>query len=90
MSNFGEIQFLSKLAKPDAAIITNIGEAHLQELGSRAGIAKAKMEILDGLKDEGLFVFPGDESLIRDELKRKETPWVLATLAAHLRTIYIQ
>lgn len=79
MSNFGEIQFLSKLAKPDAAIITNIGEAHLQELGSRAGIAKAKMEILDGLKDEGLFVFPGDESLIRDELKRKETPWVLAT-----------
>lgn len=50
MSAKGEIDFLTKLAKPDIAIITNIGEAHLQDLGSREGIAKAKLEITNGLK----------------------------------------
>src|SRR5699024_8090717 len=46
MSGFGEISFLSKLAKPDFAVITNIGEAHMQDLGSRKGIAQAKFEII--------------------------------------------
>lgn len=49
MSNFGEIEWLTNLARPDYAIITNIGEAHLQDLGSREGIAKAKIEIVEGL-----------------------------------------
>ncbi|KLR74949.1 UDP-N-acetylmuramoyl-tripeptide--D-alanyl-D-alanine ligase, partial [Geobacillus sp. T6] len=48
MSGFGEIERLTMIARPDAAVITNIGEAHLQELGSREGIAKAKLEILAG------------------------------------------
>lgn len=68
MSNFGEIDFLTKLAKPDAALITNIGDAHLQDLGSREGIAKAKLEIINGLKEDGLFVYPGDEPLIKEQL----------------------
>src|SRR5690606_2885013 len=69
MSEFGEIDFLTRLAKPDAAIITNIGEAHLQELGSREGIARAKLEILNGLQPGGLFVYPGEEPLIRKVIK---------------------
>ena len=68
MSNFGEISLLSRLAKPDIAIITLIGDSHLEFLGSRLGIAKAKMEILEGLKPEGTFIYPGDEPLIADEL----------------------
>ncbi len=64
MSSFGEISFLSKLARPDIAIITNIGESHMEQLGSREGIAKAKMEIIDGLKDEGKLLIDGDEPLL--------------------------
>ena len=54
MSGFGEIEFLSTLAKPHYAIITNIGEAHMQDLGSREGIAKAKFEIIKGFDSEGV------------------------------------
>lgn len=68
MSNFGEIDLLTKLAKPDVALITNVGDAHLQDLGSREGIAKAKLEIVNGLKDNGLFVYPGDEPLLKEQL----------------------
>ncbi|WNB90489.1 UDP-N-acetylmuramoyl-tripeptide--D-alanyl-D-alanine ligase [Bacillus sp. NEB1478] len=64
MSNFNEISLLSKLAEPDAAIVTNIGESHLEQLGSREGIAKAKLEIADGLKPGGLLIIDGDEPLL--------------------------
>jgi UDP-N-acetylmuramoyl-tripeptide--D-alanyl-D-alanine ligase len=64
MSNFSEISLLSKLAEPDAAVITNIGESHLEQLGSREGIAKAKLEIADGLKQGGLLIIDGDEPLL--------------------------
>ncbi|MFP3121450.1 UDP-N-acetylmuramoyl-tripeptide--D-alanyl-D-alanine ligase [Ectobacillus funiculus] len=64
MSARGEIEFLSKLARPNAAIITNIGESHLMELGSRAGIAEAKLEIVLGLQEGGLLVYNGDEPLL--------------------------
>ncbi|TDM10493.1 UDP-N-acetylmuramoyl-tripeptide--D-alanyl-D-alanine ligase [Macrococcus lamae] len=63
MSGFGEIAFLSKLAEPDIAVITNIGESHMRDLGSKEGIAKAKFEITEGLKD--LFIYDGDESLLK-------------------------
>lgn len=64
MSGFGEISFLSTLAKPDYAMITNIGEAHMQDLGSRKGITEAKFEIIDGLQKEGKLLFDGDEPLL--------------------------
>ncbi|MHA6259834.1 UDP-N-acetylmuramoyl-tripeptide--D-alanyl-D-alanine ligase [Sporosarcina sp. CAU 1771] len=73
MSSFGEISFLSKLAKPDYAVITNIGEAHMQDLGSREGIAKAKLEIVDGLASEGKLFYDGDEELLRKLLKQETT-----------------
>lgn len=64
MSNFGEISLLSELSNPDYAIITNIGESHIEFLGSRAGIAKAKLEIIDGLKPNGKLIIDGDEPLL--------------------------
>lgn len=65
MSSFGEIEFLSALAKPQFTVITNIGEAHLQDLGSREGITKAKMEIITGMPEDGKLFFDGDEPLLR-------------------------
>ncbi|UTE77943.1 MULTISPECIES: UDP-N-acetylmuramoyl-tripeptide--D-alanyl-D-alanine ligase [unclassified Rossellomorea] len=69
MSGFGEIELLSEISQPDAAIITNIGESHLQDLGSREGIAKAKLEIVKGLKPDGLFAYYGDEPLLQEGVK---------------------
>ncbi|MBS4206483.1 UDP-N-acetylmuramoyl-tripeptide--D-alanyl-D-alanine ligase [Bacillus sp. FJAT-50079] len=64
MSGKGEISLLTKLARPDVAIITNIGEAHMQDLGSREAIADAKLEIAEGLKEGGLLIYPGNEPLL--------------------------
>src|SRR3954463_13112791 len=66
MSGRGEIEFLSKLARPNVAVITNIGESHLQDLGSREGIAEAKLEIIQGLEENGLIVYFGDEILLKE------------------------
>ncbi|MCX7615534.1 MAG: UDP-N-acetylmuramoyl-tripeptide--D-alanyl-D-alanine ligase [Clostridiales bacterium] len=64
MSNFGEISQLTKVAKPDIAVITAVGVAHIEFLGSREGILKAKLEILEGLKEGGSAVLNGDEPLL--------------------------
>ncbi|MBO9131384.1 UDP-N-acetylmuramoyl-tripeptide--D-alanyl-D-alanine ligase [Bacillus sp. 165] len=79
MSNFGEIEFLSRLATPDAAIITNIGESHMMELGSRAGIAQAKLEIITGLREEGIFAYNGDEPLLRERVREIRLPAKVVT-----------
>ncbi|OZU90409.1 UDP-N-acetylmuramoylalanyl-D-glutamate--2,6-diaminopimelate ligase [Virgibacillus indicus] len=65
MGDFGEIDLLTKIARPDYAIITNIGESHIEFLGSRKGISEAKLEILNGLKDEGYAIIDGDEALLQ-------------------------
>ncbi|TDF96688.1 UDP-N-acetylmuramoyl-tripeptide--D-alanyl-D-alanine ligase [Paenibacillus piri] len=64
MSGRGEIRLLSELAEPEVAVITNIGEAHLLQLGSREEIARAKTEILAGLQQDGTLIYLGDEPLI--------------------------
>ena len=72
MSDFGEIEFLSKLAKPSVAVITLIGESHMENLGSRAGIAKAKLEILKGLHEKGSIIFPANEPLLEQQLEEMQ------------------
>lgn len=67
MSAFGEISRMTAQAKPDVAVITNIGVAHIEFLGSREGICKAKLEILEGLREGGTAVLPGDEPLLWDK-----------------------
>ena len=64
MNHFGEISYLSKLAKPSAAIITNIGMSHIENLGSREGILKAKLEICDGMKKDGVLFLNGDDEYL--------------------------
>lgn len=64
MSDFGEIEELSMIAKPDYGIITNIGESHIEFLGSREGISRAKLEILSGMDKESSLIIDGDEKLL--------------------------
>ncbi|MFD2116225.1 UDP-N-acetylmuramoyl-tripeptide--D-alanyl-D-alanine ligase [Paenibacillus yanchengensis] len=71
MSEFGEIELLSNIAQPDAAIITNIGESHMVSLGSRAGIAKAKLEIITGLNEQGLLLINGDDDILTQQMQEK-------------------
>ncbi len=66
MNNFGEIHNLSMIAKPDMAIITNIGVSHIENLGSREGILKAKCEILDGMAPEGILIVNGADSMLQN------------------------
>lgn len=68
MSGRGEIEFLTTLARPDVVVITNIGESHLLDLGSREGIAEAKLEIMQGLMEGGLAVLHGDEPLLMERI----------------------
>ena len=56
MRNLGEIELLSKYANPDIGIISNVGSAHVERLGTLENIAKAKCEIASNLKPEGLFI----------------------------------
>lgn len=65
MSGLGEIEYMSEAARPDVAIITNIGSSHLEALGSRENICRAKMEITAGLKDGGILFLNGDEPLLQ-------------------------
>lgn len=64
MNNLGEISDLSKIAKPNIAVITNVGTAHIGNLGSRENILKAKLEILDGMNDNGVLIINNDNDLL--------------------------
>lgn len=64
MNHFGEISYLGGLVCPDIAVITNVGDAHMENLGSREGILKAKCEIFDHLKEGGLVILNGDDHLL--------------------------
>ena len=65
MSAFGEISRLTAIVQPHIAIVTNVGMSHIEKLGSRQNILKAKMEILEGLDKDGLVIFNGDDTLLR-------------------------
>lgn len=64
MNHFGEMSYLTSIAKPDVVVITNIGTMHIEHLGTREGILKAKLEIMQGISDDGVAVFNGDEPLL--------------------------
>jgi UDP-N-acetylmuramoyl-tripeptide--D-alanyl-D-alanine ligase len=65
MSHAGEISRLSLLARPDIGLITNIGTSHIEFLGSRENIRKAKLELLDGLRPGGDIVLNGDDEYLK-------------------------
>ncbi len=64
MNHFREIAYLTSIAQPDVAVITNIGTMHIEHLGSQRGILQAKLEILEGMKPEGILLLNGDDRLL--------------------------
>ena len=65
ISDFGEMTRLSEMAQPDIAVITNIGQCHLENLKTRDGILKAKTEIFSHMKKDGrVCLFGGDDKLV--------------------------
>ncbi len=64
MNHFGEIAYLSGIAKPDVAVIVNIGTMHIEHLGSMEGILQAKLEILEGMGQNRKVILNGDDSLL--------------------------
>jgi len=61
ISDFGEMHRLSRIAKPDVCVITNIGQCHLENLIDRDGVLKAKTEIFDFMQEDGYVVLNGDD-----------------------------
>ncbi|HHT63915.1 MAG: UDP-N-acetylmuramoyl-tripeptide--D-alanyl-D-alanine ligase [Bacillota bacterium] len=64
MRGFGEISALTRVARPSIAVITNIGISHLERLGSRENILRAKMEIVEGFGEKGLLMLNGNDPLL--------------------------
>ena len=66
MNHFNELHVLSNIAKPTIAVITNIGTAHIGNLGSRENILKAKLEVLDGMNN-GTLIINNDNDMLRTD-----------------------
>lgn len=69
MSAAGEIALMSGLARPEAAVITNIGSSHIQSLKSRENILRAKLEVEEGLTPGGMLILNGDDPMLRSAAK---------------------
>ena len=77
MNHFGEIAYLTNIAKPDVAVIINIGTMHIEHLGSMEGILQAKLEIIEGMGKAGIMVLNGDDNLLWGQKK-----------TGHLKNVY--
>jgi UDP-N-acetylmuramoyl-tripeptide--D-alanyl-D-alanine ligase len=68
----GQIAWLASFARPEVGVITNIGPAHLEFLGSLENIAAAKAELIDALPPGGVAIVPGNEPLLEPHLERDD------------------
>ncbi len=75
MNHFGEISRLTRTVKPQVGVITNVGTAHIENLGSREGILKAKCEILEGMAEDAPLIVNGDNDML-STLKFKDRPLI--------------
>lgn len=65
MDHFGDLSYLAPMVRPTVAVITNIGDAHIENLGgTRQGTLRSKSEIFEGLAADGLAVLNGDDELL--------------------------
>ena len=76
MESAGEIRRLAEIAKPDMAVITNIGISHIERLGSRENIRLAKMEVAERFGPENVLIVNGDDDML-GALKGEELPYRL-------------
>lgn len=80
MNHLNEISYLTKIANPTIAVITNIGTAHIGNLGSRENILKAKLEILEGLDKDGVLFINNDNDLLHKEYNNLKNEYKVKTI----------
>ncbi|MCD8369637.1 MAG: UDP-N-acetylmuramoyl-tripeptide--D-alanyl-D-alanine ligase [Clostridiales bacterium] len=67
MSMPGEMTRIARIARVDMAVVTNIGVAHIEQLGSQENICREKLHIQDGMKDGGILILNGDDPILREK-----------------------
>lgn len=87
MDKRGEIDLLARIARPDIGIITNIGMAHIENLGSQEGIFQAKMELTGYFDENNVLIAARDEEFLNEE--RIEGPYRLVTAGTDGQSDYI-
>lgn len=80
MNHKGELSLLSKIAKPTMTVITNVGTAHIGNLGSRENILKAKLEILDGMDSNGVLFINNDNDMLHKEYDKLSDKYNVVTI----------
>ena len=87
MNHFREIAYLSEIARPDVAVIINIGTMHIEYLGSQLGIRQAKMEIVEGMTPHGMLLLNGDDTLLRflDQKPQQRITYFGTSEGCHVR-----
>ncbi len=86
---FGQINYLTHMVKPDIAILTNVGDAHLHLLKSKELVAKEKVDIVNGLPDNGIFIYNYDNEYIKNEVKTREIKQRIITFGQDPESDYV-
>lgn len=93
MNHAGEIHCITRIAQPNIGVITNIGVSHIENLGSRENIFKAKMEIIDGMKSDGILIVNGDDEYLPtavNEFKGKTLLYGLDNSKSNIRAMNVE
>ena len=72
MNHFREIAYLTQIGKPDIGVIINIGTMHIEHLGSKEGILQAKLEIREGMPENGTLILNGDDNLLWGQRRNQD------------------
>lgn len=80
---FGQINAHTSIVKPDIAILTNVGDAHLHILKSKELVAKEKVDIINGLSDDGVFIYNIDNEYIKNEVNSRDIKQKIISFGKH-------
>ncbi|MBL0159732.1 MAG: UDP-N-acetylmuramoyl-tripeptide--D-alanyl-D-alanine ligase [Bryobacterales bacterium] len=92
MNHAGEIRDLARIARPDIGIVTNVGSAHIEHLGSMDAIALAKRELIESLPPDGTAILNADDARVREFAAVHPGPTIFYGFseAAHVRAERVQ
>lgn len=89
MDGFDQIRELTNIVKPNIAMITNVGKSHLDLLKTKENVARAKFEILEGLSEDGLFIYNLDDDTLRNVVKEYDINSNVFTFGSNTNSDYI-